>query len=159
MATHVKTKSKYSRKNLLANFRLHHFKSVGCRKLANIWKSIQICKPSVQKITTFVFFLIFVVNDFTTTCTSKVFNSNFWYYLTQPNPQPWLQGICFIIVSGWACRLARWWGGQPCEGFTYAYFTTRWYVLYCTSVSLPSCQLKMTSRPTLWRVHTYILLI
>ena len=60
---------------LLTNFRLHHFKSVGCRKLANVRKSIQICKPFMQKITIFVFFLTFLV---------KCLISNLWYYLTQP---------------------------------------------------------------------------
>ena len=34
---------------LLVNFRLHHFKSLGYRKLANIRKSMQIRKPFVQK--------------------------------------------------------------------------------------------------------------
>ena len=34
---------------LLANFRLHHFKSLGYRKLANICKSMHIRKPFVQK--------------------------------------------------------------------------------------------------------------
>ena len=35
---------------LLANFRLHHFKSLGYMKLGNIRKSMQIRKPFVQKI-------------------------------------------------------------------------------------------------------------
>ena len=34
---------------LLANFRLHHFKSLGFKKLANIQKSMQIRMPFVQK--------------------------------------------------------------------------------------------------------------
>ena len=45
---------------LLANFRLHHFKSLGSRKLANIQKSMQIRMPFVQKNIFFVFFLIFL---------------------------------------------------------------------------------------------------
>ena len=34
---------------LLANFRLHHFKRLGYRKLANIRQPMQICKPILQK--------------------------------------------------------------------------------------------------------------
>ena len=34
---------------LLANFRLHHFKSLGYRKFANISKSMQIRNPFVHK--------------------------------------------------------------------------------------------------------------
>ena len=61
-ATHVKTKFKVHMKDyLLAIFRMHHFISVGCRKLANIRKCMQIRKPFVQKITIFVFFLTFLV--------------------------------------------------------------------------------------------------
>ena len=46
----AKTKFKVLMKNyLLANFRLHHFKSLGYRKRANIGKTMQICKQFVQK--------------------------------------------------------------------------------------------------------------
>ena len=34
---------------LLANFRLHNFKSLGYRKLANVHKSMQIRKPFVEE--------------------------------------------------------------------------------------------------------------
>ena len=53
-STHVKnTKTKY--RYFLANFRLHHFKSVGYRKLANIRKSARhLCKN-------IVFFVILLV--------------------------------------------------------------------------------------------------
>ena len=44
------TKFKVLKQNyFLSNFLLHIFKSVGYRKLANIRKSMQICKPVVPK--------------------------------------------------------------------------------------------------------------
>ena len=50
-ATHVKTKFKVLKKNyFLANFRLHHFKILVYRKLAQIRKPMQIRKPFVQKL-------------------------------------------------------------------------------------------------------------
>ena len=69
---------------ILANFRLHHFKSVRCRKLANIRKSMQIRKLFVQKNKFFCF-----LPNFLCTMTSpqlvKCLISNFCYYLTQPS--------------------------------------------------------------------------
>ena len=74
-----KTKFKVLMQNyFLANFRLHHFKSVGYRKLAKLCK--QIAKKKFLNN-----FLSW--NDLTTTCIFSI--SNYWYKLTQPNVQYW----------------------------------------------------------------------
>ena len=59
---------------LLANFRLHHFKSFGYRKLANIRKSMQILKPFVQKKNSFIY-------KFLGKIISPQFFSNFQFFL------------------------------------------------------------------------------
>ena len=70
---------------LLANFRLHHLKSLSYRKLANIRKSMQIHKPFVQKNKKNCFLYKFLGKI---TLPQIVFFfpiSIFCYYLTQPN--------------------------------------------------------------------------
>ena len=57
-----KKKNEVLNKNYFSeNFRLHHFRSVGYRKLANIQKSKQICMPFVHKIKQIVSFANFWV--------------------------------------------------------------------------------------------------
>ena len=68
----------------LTNVRLHHFKSLSCRKLANIRKSMQIRKPFVQKNINFFCFLPNFFGKMTSLQPVKCSISNFWYYLTQP---------------------------------------------------------------------------
>ena len=83
-ATHVKTKFKvYMKDYLLAIFRMHHFISVGCRKLANIRKCMQIRKSFVQNNSNFCLLPNFFAK-MTPPQPVKCSISNFWYYLTHP---------------------------------------------------------------------------
>ena len=82
-AIHIITTFKVLKKNyFLSNFWLHICKSVWYRKLANICKSMQICKP----FTKYFFFKCLSIFWGKMSLPQTVYFSisNFWYKLTQP---------------------------------------------------------------------------
>ena len=122
---------------LIANFRLHHFKSLGYRKLANIRKSMQICKPFVQKNICFCllpYFLGKITLPQPVKCsTCKVLNFKFLIlqYLTQPN-------VHTIIQTGEGKPV----NPTPQAGFAPAsyccFFAVLWWMFLSLFVIFPS---------------------
>ena len=81
---------------LIANFRLHHFISLGYRKLANIRKTMQIGKPFVQK-NIFFCFLPNFLGKMTSPQPVKCSISNFYTFW------PSLLNILYLLCTDYPC--------------------------------------------------------
>ena len=140
---------------LIANFRLHHFISLGYRKLANIRKTMQIGKPFVQK-NIFFCFLPNFLGKMTSPQPVKCSISNFYtfwpsllnipvVYWLSLNVVNWLSLLCTdypccglnIPVADWIYPL---WTEYTCCGLNIpvVYWISLWWTEYpCCGLNIP----------------------
>ena len=161
---------------LLANFRLHNFKSLGYRKLANVHKSMQIRKPFVQKNKKIVSFTNFF-GKITSPQTVFFPISNFCYNLTQPSVHTGLSystpSVVFCAKKGlkimWHCyfkhrgrmtrglyRVNKYSRLFPTSILTQLRIPPQWEVFCIIPFNSHSSELRLLRIPPQWEVFCSI---
>ena len=133
---------------LIANFRLHHFISLGYRKLANIRKSMQIGKPFVQK-NIFFCFLPNFLGKMTSPQPVKCSISNFYTFWPSLLNIPvvywlsllWTEYTCCVLIISAVDWISLLWTEYTCCGLNIPmvdWIYLLWTEYLCCGLNIPA---------------------